>query len=102
MARLENGMIEEVKSLLDKGITPESLIFYGLEYKYLTLFITGKLGYIQMVTQLNTAIHQFAKRQETWFRRMERQGFVIHWIDASLPFAAITDTATRIIENERT
>lgn len=100
MSRLDNGMVEETRSLLGKGIPPESLIFYGLEYKYLTLFVTGKLSYEQMATQLNTAIHQFAKRQETWFRRMERQGFVIHWIDASLPFTAITNTATQIIENE--
>jgi tRNA dimethylallyltransferase len=82
--RLQHGMIEEVQNLLDSGITPEKLIFYGLEYKYLTWYLTGKLSYDEMVLQLNTAIHQFAKRQMTWFRKMERDGFKIHWIDGSL------------------
>lgn len=83
--RLEQGMVEEVRQLLDSGVAPEDLIYYGLEYKYLTLYLTGKLSYDAMVEQLNVAIHQFAKRQMTWFRKMEREGFEIRWLDASLP-----------------
>lgn len=82
--RLQQGMVEEVKRLLDSGIKPEDLIYYGLEYKYLTLYLTGELGYEEMVEKLNVAIHQFAKRQMTWFRKMERDGFHIHWLDAAL------------------
>ncbi len=80
--RLKNGMVEEVKELLDSGISAEDLIYYGLEYKYLTEFIIGKLTYQEMVSKLEIAIHQFAKRQMTWFRGMERRGFKIHWLDA--------------------
>ena len=83
--RLNEGMVEEVESLLAKGIAAEDLVYYGLEYKYLTLYATGKLGYDEMVSQLEIAIHQFAKRQMTWFRGMERRGFEIHWIDALSP-----------------
>lgn len=83
--RLEQGMVEEVRQLLDSGVAPEDLIYYGLEYKYLTLYLTGKLLYDAMVEQLNVAIHQFAKRQMTWFRKMEREGFEIRWLDAGLP-----------------
>lgn len=83
--RLDEGMVDEVRSLLNEGIHPDDLIYYGLEYKYLTLYITGKLSYEDMVSQLEIAIHQFAKRQMTWFRGMERRGFTIHWMDASLP-----------------
>ena len=83
--RLEEGMVEEVRRLLDKGIRPEDLIYYGLEYKYLTLYVTGQLTYEQMFQELETAIHQFAKRQMTWFRGMERRGFTIHWIQAEMP-----------------
>lgn len=79
--RLNNGMTEEVEQLLHSGISPEDLIYYGLEYKYLTLYLTAKIDYNTMFTQLNTAIHRFAKRQMTWFRRMERRGTPIHWID---------------------
>ncbi|KAA6343955.1 tRNA dimethylallyltransferase [termite gut metagenome] len=78
--RLDEGMIDEVKALLNNGIKPEDLIYYGLEYKYLTLYITGQLTYEEMFSQLEIAIHQFAKRQMTWFRGMERKGFVIHWV----------------------
>ncbi|MBQ9202078.1 MAG: tRNA (adenosine(37)-N6)-dimethylallyltransferase MiaA [Bacteroidales bacterium] len=78
--RLEQGMVEEVRGLLDSGIAAEDLIYYGLEYKYLTLYVTGRLSYEQMVAQLETAIHQFAKRQMTWFRGMERRGLTIHWL----------------------
>ncbi len=84
-SRLKNGMIEEVKHLLDEGLTPEDLIYYGLEYKYITLYLTGKLDYESMVQKLNIAIHQFAKRQMTWFRKMEKEGITIQWIDSELP-----------------
>lgn len=84
--RLADGMVEEVKQLIEKDrIAPEDLIYYGLEYKYLTLYVIGKLTYDEMFTQLETAIHQFAKRQMTWFRGMERRGFTIHWMEATLP-----------------
>ena len=83
--RLDDGMVDEVKRLLAEGIAPEDLIYYGLEYKYLTLYAIGKMSYDEMFTGLETAIHQFAKRQMTWFRGMERRGFTIHWISASLP-----------------
>ena len=82
--RLDEGMVDEVKALLKEGIDPENLIYYGLEYKYLTLYATGQLSYGEMFHQLEIAIHQFAKRQMTWFRGMERRGFTIHWLDATL------------------
>lgn len=83
--RLEEGMLDEVQTLLDGGLSPEDLIYYGLEYKYLTLHLTGQLTFNEMFSQLETAIHQFAKRQMTWFRGMERRGFRIHWVSATLP-----------------
>lgn len=83
--RLREGMIEEVKGLLNEGISPEDLIYYGLEYKYITRYLTGELDFETMVQKLNIAIHQFAKRQMTWFRKMERQGIPIHWIDSEWP-----------------
>ena len=83
--RLEQGMVDEVRHLLDSGLKPDDLIYYGLEYKYLTLYVTGQLTYEEMFNQLEIAIHQFAKRQMTWFRGMERRGFTIHWLDARLP-----------------
>ena len=83
--RLDNGMIEEVRALLDEGIKADDLIYYGLEYKFVTEYLTGQLSYDEMFQRLEIAIHQFAKRQMTWFRGMERRGFKIHWIDASLP-----------------
>lgn len=83
--RLDEGMVDEVKRLLAQGIKAEDLIYYGLEYKYLTLYAVGRLSYEEMFGQLEIAIHQFAKRQMTWFRGMERRGFTIHWIDAMLP-----------------
>ena len=84
-ARLDNGMVEEVRALLNEGIPAEDLIYYGLEYKFLTEFLIGHLSYDEMFRQLEIAIHQFAKRQMTWFRGMERRGFKINWINASLP-----------------
>lgn len=78
--RLDEGMVDEVRNLLSAGLSPEDLIYYGLEYKYLTLYLTGKLSYSEMYNQLEIAIHQFAKRQMTWFRGMERRGFQIHWV----------------------
>lgn len=84
-SRLNEGMIDEVRRLLDSGITPDDLIYYGLEYKYVTLYLTGQLAYDDMFRQLETAIHQFAKRQMTWFRGMERRGFTIHWLPWSMP-----------------
>lgn len=83
-ARLQEGMIEEIQSLLNEGVETEKLIRYGLEYKFVTLYILGEISYDEMFTQLNTAIHQFSKRQMTWFRRMERLSFDIHWIDIAL------------------
>ncbi|HEY6913732.1 MAG TPA: tRNA dimethylallyltransferase, partial [Paludibacter sp.] len=83
-ARLKEGMVEEVKALLDKGITAEDLIYYGLEYKFVTQYLIGELSYKEMFSQLEIAIHQFAKRQMTWFRGMERRGFTIEWISAEL------------------
>ena len=82
--RLEEGMLDEVQRLLNSGLTPEQLIYYGLEYKYLTLHLTGELSYDEMFRQLEIAIHQFAKRQMTWFRGMEKRGTKIHWIDGHL------------------
>ena len=92
-ARLDNGMVEEVKALLDEGIPAEDLIYYGLEYKFVTEYLTGQTFYEEMFTRLEIAIHQFAKRQMTWFRGMERRGFTIHWIDGSLP---MEDKVSRI------
>ena len=86
-ARLDEGMLDEVRHILSNGVAPEDLIYYGLEYKFLTLYIIGKLTYEEMVSQLEIAIHQFAKRQMTWFRGMERRGCTIHWLDATLPMA---------------
>lgn len=83
--RLEEGMVDEIRQLLDRGISPENLIYYGLEYKFVTEYVIGKTSYEEMFRQLEIAIHQFAKRQMTWFRGMERRGFTIHWIDALDP-----------------
>ena len=84
-ARLDEGMIDEVRGLLAEGIPADDLIYYGLEYKFVTEYITGRLTYDEMFQRLEIAIHQFAKRQMTWFRGMERRGFTIHWIDALQP-----------------
>lgn len=83
-ARLEEGMVDEVQALLDEGVPTEILLRYGLEYKFVTLYLLHQISYDEMFEGLNTAIHQFSKRQMTWFRRMERLGFDIHWIDVAL------------------
>ena len=93
--RLEQGMVDEVKALLDEGISADDLIYYGLEYKFLTEYLTDKLSYDEMFERLEIAIHQFAKRQMTWFRGMERRGFTIHWIDATL---SMEDKIQKIIQ----
>jgi len=85
LERLRAGMVDEVRGLLNSGVSKETLIYYGLEYKYITLYLTGVISYETMVSELEIAIHQFAKRQMTWFRGMERKGTVIHWIDERLP-----------------
>ena len=95
-ARLENGMVEEVKALLDEGIPAEDLIYYGLEYKFLTEYLTGQLSYDEMFQRLEIAIHQFAKRQMTWFRGMERRGFKINWINATLPMEEKIDQIKKL------
>lgn len=82
-ARLEEGMCDEIQGLIDGGVNPEDLIYYGLEYKFITEYVIGRTSYDEMFRQLEIAIHQFAKRQMTWFRGMERRGFTIHWIDAA-------------------
>jgi tRNA dimethylallyltransferase len=95
--RLQQGMIEEVRDLLASGISADSLTYYGLEYRYITLYLTGKMDYETMVTKLNTAIHQFAKRQRTWFRRMERGGIQIHWISGELSLDEKIESALFLI-----
>ncbi len=100
--RLDEGMLDEVRRLLDSGIAPDDLIYYGLEYKYLTLHLTGQLSYDEMVTQLETAIHQFAKRQMTWFRGMERRlpDIPVHWLAHDLPADDFTRRVTALMLNE--
>ena len=100
-ARLDEGMVDEIRSLLDSGIPAEDLIYYGLEYKYLTEYVIGHLTYDEMFRQLEIAIHQFAKRQMTWFRGMERRGFTIHWIDATLPMEEKVQTIKELMSNEK-
>ena len=87
-ARLEAGMVDEIDGLLKRGIPADDLIYYGLEYKFVTEYLVGRLSYEEMFRQLEIAIHQFAKRQMTWFRGMERRGFAIHWLNAGLPMNA--------------
>ena len=83
--RLDEGMVDEIRGLLDRGIPAEDIIYYGLEYKFVTEYVIGNLSYEEMFRQLEIAIHQFAKRQMTWFRGMERRGFTIHWINVQWP-----------------
>lgn len=100
--RLDNGMVEEIRGILDKGVAADDLIYYGLEYKYVTEYVIGKLSYEEMFRQLEIAIHQFAKRQMTWFRGMERRGATIHWIDASLPMEKKVEETIRLLRLVRT
>lgn len=96
-ARLRQGMTEEVRRLLDEGVASEDLIYYGLEYKYLTLHVIGEMDFDRMRAELEIAIHQFAKRQMTWFRGMERRGIPIHWLPYDLPTAEFTETAINLL-----
>ena len=96
--RLDEGMVEEVRGLLEEGIPAENLIYYGLEYKFLTQYAIGELTYEEMFHQLEIAIHQFAKRQMTWFRGMERRGFTIHWLDATLPMEEKLEQIINLID----
>lgn len=93
--RLRDGMLDEVQRLLDSGLTPEQLTYYGLEYKFMTQHLTGELTYHEMFDGLNVAIHQFAKRQMTWFRRMEKQGIEIRWLDGFMP---LDEKVAKIVE----
>ena len=95
--RLKNGMVEEVESLMNSGVSPETLIYYGLEYKYITLYLLQKLSREEMFTKLETAIHQFAKRQMTWFRGMERKGVKIHWLDGRLSMLEKIERTLRLL-----
>ncbi len=98
--RLREGMIDEVQALLDAGIAADDLIYYGLEYKFITQFLQKELSYNQMVEKLNVAIRQFAKRQMTWFRGMERKGFTIHWVDGLLPLEEKVNNCLRVMSSE--
>lgn len=93
--RFDSGMVEEVEGLMENGVSSETLIWYGLEYKYITLYLLGRTDYDGMFRSLETAIHQFAKRQMTWFRGMERRGVKINWIDGSLP---VEEKVGRVLE----
>lgn len=93
-ARLNEGMIDEVQTLLDQGVSEETLVYYGLEYKFVTMYLTGQLSYNEMVRQLEIAIHQFSKRQMTWYRGMERRGFKLHWLPVTMP---ISDRVNQIL-----
>lgn len=99
-ARLDAGLIDEVRGLLDKGISSETLIYYGLEYKFVTNYVLGVLSKEEMIEQLNIAIHQFAKRQMTWFRGMERRGYTINWIDGSLDMPERTEAVLNVLRKQ--
>lgn len=96
-ARLAEGMVDEVRQLIGQGVQPDDLIYYGLEYKFVTQYVIGQLSYEEMVTQLEIAIHQFAKRQMTWFRGMERRGSTIHWVNAAWETARKIDTILELL-----
>lgn len=100
-ARLDNGMVDEVRRLLDSGVAPDDLIYYGLEYKYLTLHAIGRMTFDRMRTELEIAIHQFAKRQMTWFRGAERRGFHIHWLSGGLSREEFARQALEIYNDEQ-
>lgn len=97
-SRLREGMIDEIKGLIESGVKAEDLIYYGLEYKYVTLHAIGELSFDEMKTQLEIAIHQFAKRQMTWFRGMERRGIPIHWLPYDMPESEFIDSVRRLME----
>jgi len=99
--RLENGLIEEVVSLLNSGLQPQQLLFYGLEYRFVTQYVTRKIDYSTMFEKLNIAIHQFSKRQMTWFRRMEKRGIKIHWLDGNLSEDEKVKQCLLILENNK-
>jgi tRNA dimethylallyltransferase len=99
--RLDEGMVQEVRDILATGVSPEDMIYYGLEYKYLTLYIIGEMSYESMVSELEIAIHQFAKRQMTWFRGMERRGFKIHWIDYELKMSEKVEQVLSLLNNDK-
>lgn len=96
-SRLDEGMVDEVRAILNTGVKAEDLIYYGLEYKYLTMYVIGQIGYEQMVSELEIAIHQFAKRQMTWFRGMERRGFKINWLSWDLDKDAFIEEVLKLL-----
>lgn len=98
-ARLDEGMADEIRSLIGEGIDPEDLIYYGLEYKFITEYVVGRLSFDEMFRQLEIAIHQFAKRQMTWFRGMERRGYTIHWVDAKLPMEEKVEAICKLMQD---
>jgi tRNA dimethylallyltransferase len=98
--RLDSGMVDEVRKLINAGVAAETLIYYGLEYKFITLFLTGNLTYDEMARDLEIAIHQFAKRQMTWFRGMEKRGIKIHWIDSEMPMEEKTERIAELLKGE--
>ena len=97
-ARLDAGMTDEVEHLLSEGVSPENLIYYGLEYKFVTLYVIGEISREEMISGLEIAIHQFAKRQMTWFRGMERRGFTIHWLPFDMPDADFTEAVKTLMK----
>ncbi len=99
--RIETGMVEEVKRIIDSGVDPEVMIYYGLEYKYITLYLAGNLTYDKMISDLEIAIHQFAKRQMTWFRGMEKKGTKIHWINGELPMSEKVDEVMNLLSQTK-
>lgn len=98
-ARLDEGMADEIRALIGEDIDPEDLIYYGLEYKFITEYVVGRLSFDEMFRQLEIAIHQFAKRQMTWFRGMERRGYTIHWIDAKLPMEEKVEAICKLMQD---
>ena len=98
-ARLDEGMADEIRALIGEGIDPEDLIYYGLEYKFITEYVVGRLSFDEMFRQLEIAIHQFAKRQMTWFRGMERRGYTIHWVDAKLPMEEKVEAICKLMQD---
>ncbi|MCR5313100.1 MAG: tRNA (adenosine(37)-N6)-dimethylallyltransferase MiaA [Bacteroidaceae bacterium] len=95
-SRLEEGMVDEIRNIIDSGVKPDDLIYYGLEYKFVTMYVIGQLKYEEMVSQLEIAIHQFAKRQMTWFRGMERRGVNIHWLSCDMPIEERVEVAKQL------